>query len=246
MNKHQTARVLLTGTVLTVGALGCADAGTDTSDAPLAYGGTSVSLPGRVEAEKYDQGGTGVGFQDTTTGNAGGQFRADNVDIETCTAGGYNVGYIAAGEWLAYSVKVAAAGQYSMTASVASLTAGGKFHLEVGGVNVTGTVTFAATGGWQNWVKVVVPNVTLPAGESVVRFVAESADFNLDYLDFAALGQTPYGGKAVTVPGRVQAENYDVGGANVAYMDSTVGNAGGSYRTDNVDIQLQFVATRQA
>ncbi len=40
-----------------------------------------------------------------------------------------------------------------------------------------------------------------------------------------------------TIPGVVEAENYNVGGENVAYYDTTPGNSGGAYRHDDVDIE---------
>src|SRR6218665_3416641 len=42
-------------------------------------------------------------FNDTTAGNQGGAYRSDNVDIEATsdTGGGFNVGWIETGEWLA-------------------------------------------------------------------------------------------------------------------------------------------------
>jgi len=46
---------------------------------------------------------------------------------------------------------------------------------------------------------------------------------------------TPYA--QVTLPGRVQAENYDLGGEGVAYHDTTARNEGGLYRHDDVDIE---------
>ena len=46
---------------------------------------------------------------------------------------------------------------------------------------------------------------------------------------------TPY--KSHPVPGRIEAEDYDVGGENVAYHDTTPGNLGGAYRNDGVDIE---------
>ena len=39
------------------------------------------------------------------------------------------------------------------------------------------------------------------------------------------------------IPGRIEAENYDLGGEGVAYHDTTPGNAGGLYRTDDVDLE---------
>jgi Carbohydrate binding module (family 6) len=48
-------------------------------------------------------------------------------------------------------------------------------------------------------------------------------------------GSTPY--KAVTLPGKVEFENYDAGGNAVAYFDTTSGNSGNAYRSNYVDIQ---------
>jgi hypothetical protein len=50
-------------------------------------------------------------------------------------------------------------------------------------------------------------------------------------------GPTPYTGTAVALPGIIQAENYDKGGDSVAYHDTTAGNSGGVYRSDDVDIR---------
>ncbi len=52
-----------------------------------------------------------------------------------------------------------------------------------------------------------------------------------------AQGPTPYGGTRWAVPGTIQLENYDNGGAGVAYHDTTAGNSGGAYRGDSVDIE---------
>jgi hypothetical protein len=47
---------------------------------------------------------------------------------------------------------------------------------------------------------------------------------------------TPYSGSAVVLPGTVQAENYDNGGEDIAYHDTTATNLGGQYRSNAVDI----------
>jgi hypothetical protein len=52
----------------------------------------------------------------------------------------------------------------------------------------------------------------------------------------AATGSTPYGGTPRALPGVVEAEDFDEGGAGVAYHDNTPGNAGGAYRNTDVDI----------
>ena len=49
----------------------------------------------------------------------------------------------------------------------------------------------------------------------------------------------PFGGKAQTIPGRIELENYDEGGHGVAYYDRTAGvNSGAGYRLgEGVDIK---------
>ena len=50
--------------------------------------------------------------------------------------------------------------------------------------------------------------------------------------------QTPFGGAARAIPGTIQAEDYDNGGNNCAYMDTTSGNQLNGYRTtESVDVQ---------
>ncbi|MDB5256777.1 MAG: Carbohydrate binding family 6 [Chitinophagaceae bacterium] len=49
--------------------------------------------------------------------------------------------------------------------------------------------------------------------------------------------ETPYGGTPVNIPGKIEAENYDLGGEGLAYHDSETANQGGAYRADGVDVQ---------
>src|SRR5206468_9880928 len=49
-----------------------------------------------VQFEAYDGGGEGVGYHDTTSGNSGGVYRSNNVDIQATTdaGGGYNIAWV--------------------------------------------------------------------------------------------------------------------------------------------------------
>ena len=141
------------------------------------YTGTAFSLPGTIEAEDFDSGGEAVAFHDLTAGNAGGAYRQTDVDLEAATEGGYDVGWIAAGEWLKYSVNVAAAGNYILDARVAASGQGGSFHVEFGGKDVTGTMTIPDTGGWQNWTTLST-SVALTAGPQVMRVVFDTPGTN--------------------------------------------------------------------
>jgi hypothetical protein len=141
------------------------------------YSGTAIAVPGTIELEQFDNGGDGVAYHDTTGGNSGGALRpSTGVDIES-TSGGYDIGWVAAGEWLQYSVNVASAGSYTAQFRVASLGQGGSFHLEMNGTNVTGSLTVPNTGGWQAW-QTVTATVQLNAGAQLARLVIDSDGTN--------------------------------------------------------------------
>ena len=141
------------------------------------FAGAPWTLPGTVEVEAFDNGGEGVAYHDTDATNSGGAYRSSGVDIETSSSGGNNVGWVAAGEWLAYTVSIPAAGSYMAQFRVASYGAGGTFHLEVDGVNVTGAMTVPDTGWWQTW-QTISRQVALPAGRQLARLVMDTPGAN--------------------------------------------------------------------
>ncbi|MBA3469045.1 MAG: carbohydrate-binding protein [Herpetosiphonaceae bacterium] len=155
------------------------------------YGGTARSVPGTIQAEDFDNGGEGVAYHDNDAVNNGGQGRTTAVDVETTSdsGGGQNVGWMASGEWLEYTVNVQTAGTYTLRARVASNTGGGNFRVEFGGIDKTGSVAVATTGGWQNWVD-ITRNVTLSAGTQVLRFYVINSGFNLNYLQLSSGGNS--------------------------------------------------------
>ena len=129
-----------------------------------------------MQLENYDGGGEGVAYHDTTSGNSGGAYRTNNVDIETTadTGGGFDLKSVKQTEWLKYTVNVAAAGTYTLDVRVASLGAGGTFHIEVNGVNMTGPLVVPNTSGWQTWTTVSKAGVSLAAGQQVIRVVMDA------------------------------------------------------------------------
>jgi Carbohydrate binding module (family 6) len=108
-------------------------------------------------------------------GNNGGAHRVTDVDIAPASdAGdGYTVGWAGAGEWLNYSVDVAAAGVYALHIRLASMGEGGIFHIEVDGVDATGPIIVPDTGDWQAWDTIHVP-IELTAGPQVWRVVMDT------------------------------------------------------------------------
>ncbi len=146
------------------------------------------AIPGQIETEDFDTGGEGVAYHDVDAGNTGGEYRTlEDVDIEGCSdsGGGYNTGWTASGEWLEYTVDVAAAGEYTIEARVASDSAGGTFHIEFDGVDKTGNITVPVTGDWQSWTTVSA-SATLSAGPQIMRFASSTDGYNVNYFNISA------------------------------------------------------------
>jgi len=173
-------------------------AGAPSAAGPTPFGGTAAAVPGLVEVENYDDGGEGVAYHDV---NNGGQtdYRNDNIGVyaDGSASNGYAVGWNIAGEWMGYTINVAAARSYTITARVASGSGGGTFHLEfgpvgqVGGAGVSATAEFAVpdTGGWggSDYSVVTLTGVSLSAGQQWMRLVKDGGPGgwvgNLDYLN---------------------------------------------------------------
>jgi fibronectin type 3 domain-containing protein len=139
---------------------------------PFAIGATPIT----IQAEDFDLGGQGIAYNDTTTSNIGGQYRAgEAVDIKTIagTTGQYRISDAINGEWLEYTTEVAASGTYLMEFRVGSRDPGAKFHLELNGVNVSGILTVPDTDSFDVFTTVSLP-LQLAAGEQVLRFVFDA------------------------------------------------------------------------
>ncbi|USN99731.1 MAG: family 16 glycosylhydrolase [Phycisphaeraceae bacterium] len=158
------------------------------SQAPFA--GIPTPVPGVIEAEDFDLGYDGQAYHDTTASNEGGQYRTDTgVDIEACSEGGYNIGWVREGEWIEYTIDAQQAGTYRIDARTASASAGGTFRLLFDGQDVGANFTAPGTGGWQTWTTGSA-EVDLPAGETVMRFEnlgTSSQDFNINRYTFTFL-----------------------------------------------------------
>ena len=151
-------------------------------------GPSAAGIPGTIEAENFDNGGEGIAYHDLDATNSGGQYRTTGVDVEACSEGGFNVGWLRNTEWLEYTVNVATAGTYTLQARVAATAAGKTFHVEIDGVNISGAIAVPNTTGWQTWQTVAVTTTALTTGTKVMRIVIDADDFNLNSLTFSTTG----------------------------------------------------------
>jgi YD repeat-containing protein len=211
------------------------------------YGAGPSAIPGTVEAEHFDQGGAGVAYQDTTPGSSGQDYDQppsyplpafrQPTDVDIYKSASYGNNYLVlshAGDWMNYAVDVAASGAYTLEARVAWGGANGTpgtFHVEMDGADVTGPLQIPDT----NWslTTVTKTGVQLTAGRHVMRVVADTNAGNgimgdIDYFRFMKV-QTAYNGQALSIPGKIEAEHFDIGAPEVAYHDTTGGNSGQDY-----------------
>ena len=212
------------------------------------YGGISWPVPGRIEAEDFDTGGMQEAYYDTSSDAYNGQYRTNEyVDIET--RGGSSQGYAVdmyQTEWLEYTIEVATSAVYDVALRFQNrLPYPGVARLYVDGNEVTGSggLSLACPGANDIWMTGVIQGVPLTQGEHVLRVkMMEASGVFLDYLELGAPGsfepepKGPHPGQH-RAPGRIEAEDFDTGGPAVSYHETTAGNAGGAYRTnDHVDI----------
>ena len=149
------------------------------------YGGAARPLPGRIEAEHYDEGGEMDAYHDTTAGNEGGELRTDDVDIQA-NDGGYNVGWTTDGEWLEFTVDVTA-GTCDLQARVAAISTGKQVVVKLDGVTL-GTISVPNTGSWSTFQTVTVPNVSITGGSGkILRIEFVGGSTNLDWVDLVSI-----------------------------------------------------------
>lgn len=154
------------------------------------------SIPGKVFFTEYDMGPLSVAYfdqdyhniqtDDQSTYNSGYTFRNDGVDIEECSdviTNGYNVGWIESGEYLTFTVDVAATGTYSLSTRVAANESGGKVIFYVDNVAITSLVEIPITGGWQNWNTLNIGDVELTQGQHIITVKLYFGGFNINYFE---------------------------------------------------------------
>jgi large repetitive protein len=192
------------------------------------YFGTPFTVPGQIEAENFDKGGEGVAYHDAVAGNAGGLYRStEDVDIISPYAGGYVVNNFQTGEWLEYTINVTTTATYKIETLVSSEFTTSAFHVDIDGVNKTGTVAIPSTGLWTTFQWIAKDGIALSAGQHVLRITADIEYFNFDAMRISTSTTPPppdttAPSVSITAP---------LNGASVSGATSVIANA-----SDNVGV----------
>ncbi|HJX27842.1 MAG TPA: carbohydrate-binding protein [Thermoanaerobaculia bacterium] len=200
--------------------------------------GLPFAIPGTIMAGDFDNGGEGVAYHEGTPVVEPGyesSYRTSEVDLYDNV-----VMRLTEGEWMQYTVDVETAGAYTLVAEVGSEGPGGLFHVELDGVDVTGPLVVPDTMGWIFWASPTKPAVSFPAGRHVLRFVVDAGFESFRSLRFV-VAQAPFGGTPPTLPGTIYSTNFDEGGEQIAYHDTSSGCSGSCERMVDVDYYSPWI-----
>jgi hypothetical protein len=173
------------------------------------YGGTPQSIPGMIQIESYDTGGSGVAYKASGNGHGllCGVTRTDLIDLQctgqagspkdqtqgTCAAltGDAYLGYIGTGDWLNYTVTVKEAGTYAISThvGVAGMT---KLMFTFTPTMKTAALPLMGTSGcgvesYHVWAVENIGTIALQPGTYVMRLDFVAAGLNIDWVAFTKM-----------------------------------------------------------
>ena len=192
-----------------------------------AYKGTAATVPGKIEAENYDEGGHNKAFYDNDRENQGKAYREDEVDVvdisdskcgdAACT--GYAIGYTNEGEWVEYTINVAADAKYDITANVATASDASAMQLLIDDTEITESVAVEKIDSvWTTYKVVDIGSVELKKGEHVLRLLITGSFLNVDWISFADPNAPPTIGMAPVRLATQSATSYNVFGVTGKFL----------------------------
>ena len=197
---------------MAVKAWGFEGSGTTPPEPQKPFGGKAWAVPGKIEAENFDVPGVGRGagldsYSDADTENHGyekaktagdstkvGYRKDDAPDVDLYANGsGIVVGYNNTDEWLEYTIDVNTAGDYTLFAAVSGEGGTVQFSLDDNALTEELTVSKnnavpsdSVTDDVYNDYYKIKTNVTLPAGEHILRMTVTKQFFDIDYITFVS------------------------------------------------------------
>jgi hypothetical protein len=174
-------------------------------------GGTPQAIPGMIQIESYDTGGSGVAYK--ASGNVKGQLcgltRTDLIPSLQCTGqngsppdqtqgtcakimGDVYLGYIGTGDWLNYTVTVKEAGTYAISTHVGVNGGNTKLMFTFSPTVKTGALALTGTSGcpveaYHIWNVENIGTIALEPGTYVMRLDFVAAGLNIDWVAFTKM-----------------------------------------------------------
>jgi alpha-glucosidase len=143
------------------------------------------TLPARVQAANYDNGGEGVAFHSTRPLPDKPLYRSDDFSLrETADAGGgFVLANLRAGEWARYTIDCDGGGFFDLSLRFAAARAGGRLRL-VALDRTLADVAVPVTGGDDVWQEITVPGVYLNPGELSLMLFVEAPGWSVNTIAF--------------------------------------------------------------
>lgn len=185
-------------------------------------------LPGRVEFEDFDLGGTGVAYNHSNTyfPTDGSRYRDDAPGMQV-TNNYTKLGWTNGGDWYVYTVDVAEDGDYQLDAAVGVPSGGtGSLNVYFDGEELSEyQFKIPETGGYDTFVENNTRKLFhLTAGTHTMKVYYSGG--NADYMLFTRVGDKSNRFVMNTLPGRIEAEDYDLN--TFTWVNSDASN---NYRT---------------
>ncbi len=214
------------------------------------YGGTAAVIPGKIEAENYDNGFAGKAFNDLSDGNVCDDFtnfyRSDDVDIKEIKDGSVVLGHCQKGEWMNYTVNVEADGEYDVVLRVGTGNSdGGKMTVAIG--NITKELSIDKTGEWGTFADVEVGKMKLTKGEQVMKLSIDKDWIDVDWISFKKDPSSVAdfaNNNVITVLPNPASSKIEIIGAGDEFKAEFISLAGSVVKTSNVKVvSLEDVAS---
>ena len=149
----------------------------DVTRTDAGYDGVAITLPGTVQAERFNTGGAGPSFS-AEVGEAGLKVKQIPSGTGEDSASGFYLAAVKSGTYVNYSVSAAKEGDYTITTRVRPAAAGGTFHLNIDQKPLSKPLAITQAGTWST---VNTQSFHMTAGHHTLALVTDSgapADFD--------------------------------------------------------------------
>ncbi|MCQ2199759.1 MAG: DUF4981 domain-containing protein [Paludibacteraceae bacterium] len=145
-----------------------------------------IIIPGTLQAENYDEGGSGLSYSDDDILNQGKAYRNDEVDITEISDGGYAIGWTSKGEWLEYTIDVQQTDEYELELRVSSGLENSGFSLLVDGKPICEKIIVPKGKDWETYQTIEASTSEIGLGKHILRLAIEGSYVNIDWIKFKA------------------------------------------------------------
>ena len=159
------------------------------------FNGEALAVPGKIQAEDFDNPGKGVGnnsYSVKSSGNGDSKYREKTSVNLYEKNGGVVVGYNQTGNYYQYTINVAQAGDYTVTANVAT-DGTGAVVFKVGDKVVSDTLSYTGE-SWDDY-STVTGNIHLDAGEQILTLEIAKEYIDIDWFEIKGEGSDAIGQK---------------------------------------------------